>query len=207
MPREVVPIFRSPRRASDSTSSSRWYGRMMCAFSLISSRPSTLTPSRAELVDLLEQRLRIDDHAVADDAGDAGMQDARRDQVQDELRARRRRPCGRRCGRPDTARPRRSAASACRRSCPCLRRPTARRARRCWSSAFGYIQSHEARDRRAARIGTAHDGSVRIGSTFSRRRRTRGERVMILLRDFDDSRLVDSSRDSWSCGLNRRCTR
>ncbi len=40
-----------------------------------------------QLVDLGEERLRIDDDAVADDAGDAGMQDARRDQPQDELRA------------------------------------------------------------------------------------------------------------------------
>ena len=40
-----------------------------------------------QLVDLGEQRLRIDDDAVADDAGDAGMQDAGRNQAQDELRA------------------------------------------------------------------------------------------------------------------------
>ena len=40
-----------------------------------------------QLVDLLEQRLRIDDHAVADDAGHAGMQDAGRNQVQHELLA------------------------------------------------------------------------------------------------------------------------
>ncbi len=38
-------------------------------------------------VDLREQRLRIDDHAVADDAGDPGMQDARGDQMEDELLA------------------------------------------------------------------------------------------------------------------------
>ena len=39
-----------------------------------------------QLVHLLEQRLRIDDDAVADDAGDAGMQDSGRDEMQDELR-------------------------------------------------------------------------------------------------------------------------
>ena len=44
-------------------------------------------PSARQLVDLREQRLRIDDHAVADDAGDAVVQDAGRDQVQDELLA------------------------------------------------------------------------------------------------------------------------
>ena len=40
-----------------------------------------------QLVHLGEQRRRIDHHAVADDADDAGMQDARRDQVEDELLA------------------------------------------------------------------------------------------------------------------------
>ena len=68
MPRDVVPILRSPRRASLSTSSSRWYGRMRCALSLMSSRPPTSMPSAGQLVDLGEQRLRVDDHAVADDA-------------------------------------------------------------------------------------------------------------------------------------------
>ena len=87
MPRDVVPIFRSPRRASDSTSSSRWYGRMTCAFSLTSSRPSTATPSRASSSTSLNSACGIDHHAVADDARDAGMQDAGRNQVQDELLA------------------------------------------------------------------------------------------------------------------------
>ena len=63
-----------------------------------------------QLVDLREERLRIDDDAVADDADDAGMQDAGRDQVQDELRAADVARCGRRCGRPGTARRSRSAA-------------------------------------------------------------------------------------------------
>ena len=44
-------------------------------------------PSAGQLVDLREQRLRIDDDAVADDADDAVVQDAGRDQVQDELLA------------------------------------------------------------------------------------------------------------------------
>src|SRR3954462_5569139 len=39
-----------------------------------------------------------------------------------------RRPCGRRCARPGSARRWKSLASAGRRSCPCLRHPTARRA-------------------------------------------------------------------------------
>ena len=40
-----------------------------------------------QLVDLLEERLRVDDNAVADDAGDAGMQDAGRNEMEDELGA------------------------------------------------------------------------------------------------------------------------
>ena len=44
-------------------------------------------PCLRQLVDLGEQRLRVDDDAVADDAGDAGMQNARRDQPQHEFRA------------------------------------------------------------------------------------------------------------------------
>ena len=44
-------------------------------------------PLLRELVDLGEQRRRIDDHAVADDARHAGMQNAGRNQAQHELRA------------------------------------------------------------------------------------------------------------------------
>ena len=44
MPRDVVPIFRSPRRASASNSISRWYGRIRCALSLTSRRPVTSMP-------------------------------------------------------------------------------------------------------------------------------------------------------------------
>ena len=40
-----------------------------------------------QLVDLGEERLRIDDDAVADDAGDAVVEDAGRQQPQDELAA------------------------------------------------------------------------------------------------------------------------
>ena len=45
MPREVVPILRSPRRASLSRSSSRWYGRIRCALSLITSRAPMWMPA------------------------------------------------------------------------------------------------------------------------------------------------------------------
>src|SRR5262245_16874959 len=40
---------------------------------------------RAQAVDLVEQRMRRDHHAVADDAGLARMGDARRDQVEHEF--------------------------------------------------------------------------------------------------------------------------
>ena len=67
---------------------------MTCAFSLTQQPAVDADAQARQLVDFLEQRLRIDDDAVADDAGDAGMQDARRDQVQHELRALARRRCG-----------------------------------------------------------------------------------------------------------------
>ena len=44
-------------------------------------------PVPGQLVNLREQRLRIDDHAVADDTGDAAVQNAGRDQAQHELHA------------------------------------------------------------------------------------------------------------------------
>jgi hypothetical protein len=44
-------------------------------------------PKRLELLDLLEQRLRIDDHTIADDAGHTVVQDPGRNQMQHELSA------------------------------------------------------------------------------------------------------------------------
>ena len=69
MPREVVPILRSPRRASLRTSSSRWYGRIRCALSLMSRPIADVDSQSRQLLDLGEERLRVDDDAVADDAG------------------------------------------------------------------------------------------------------------------------------------------
>ena len=48
----------------------------------------TSMPSSRELVDLGEERLRVDDDAVADDAGDVVVQNARRNETQNELRGR-----------------------------------------------------------------------------------------------------------------------
>ena len=53
--------------------------------SLIDQPIADVDAGARELVDLGEQRLRIDDHAVADDAGDAVVQDAGRQQPQHEL--------------------------------------------------------------------------------------------------------------------------
>jgi hypothetical protein len=61
MPREVVPIFADQQAIAD------------------------VDPEVRELVDLLEQRLRIDDHAVADDADHALVEDPRGNQVEHEL--------------------------------------------------------------------------------------------------------------------------
>ena len=61
-------------------------------------------PRGGKLVDLREERLRIHDDAVADHADDAVVQDARRQQPQDELACRSRRRCAPRCVRPGSAR-------------------------------------------------------------------------------------------------------
>jgi hypothetical protein len=58
---------------------------MTCAFLAHEQTAVHRHAQPAELVHFLEQRLRVDDDAVADDAGDARVQDARRDEVQHEL--------------------------------------------------------------------------------------------------------------------------
>ena len=125
---------------------------MTCAFSLMSRRPSTVTPIRASSSISLNSACGSMTTPLPMMQVTPRVQDARGNQVQDELLALRRRPCARRCGRPGSARPSRSAASACRRSCPCLRRPTARRARRCWSSTFAPIVLHRCHDRSSRSI-------------------------------------------------------
>ena len=47
--------------------------------------PGDVHAQRHQLIDLLEQRVRIDDDPVADDADDAGVQNSRWNQVEDEL--------------------------------------------------------------------------------------------------------------------------
>ena len=85
MPREVVPILRSPRRASLSRSSSRWYGQDEVRLVADHQPVADGDAGALDLVDLGEQRLGIDDDTVADDAGDAVVQDPGRQQAQHEL--------------------------------------------------------------------------------------------------------------------------
>ena len=83
-----------------------------------------------KVVDFLEQRLRIDHDPFPMMQVTPGCRIPTESGVE-RTSGLPHRPCGRRCGRLDTARPPKSAASACRRSCLCLRRPTGRRAPRC----------------------------------------------------------------------------
>ena len=85
MPRPVVPIFLFPLSFSLATSRALWYGMIRWAFLLISRLSSNLMPRFAKRVHLFEERRRVHHHAVPDDALLALVQDARGDQVQDEL--------------------------------------------------------------------------------------------------------------------------
>ena len=87
----------------------------------------TATPCFLSCGDLVEQRLRIDHHAVADDRQLAAAHHAGRQQRQLVGDRRRSPACGRHCGRPGSGRRYRPARTASRRSCPCLRRPTGTR--------------------------------------------------------------------------------
>jgi hypothetical protein len=94
MPRDVVPIFRSPAP------------RLAQEVELLVVRQDQVRlvahdepiadgdAGGRELVDLGEERLRIDDDAVADDAGDPRVEDPRRQQPQARTCARSRRPYG-----------------------------------------------------------------------------------------------------------------
>jgi hypothetical protein len=47
-------------------------------------QPAAVDAPRLELVDLGDQHRRVDHHAVADDGGDVGVEDAARDQLEGE---------------------------------------------------------------------------------------------------------------------------
>ena len=81
MPRRVVPIWSLPSFASPSWSSSLWYGMIRCALAE-TLQAAEVDPPAPELVDLRGEHDRVDDHAVADRAQLAGVEDPRRDQVE-----------------------------------------------------------------------------------------------------------------------------
>ncbi len=81
----------------------------------------------ANFVDLVDQMVGVEHDAVADHRQLAGPHDARGQQRELVDLGRRRPACGRRCGRPGNAPPRRRPPTASRRSCPCPRRPIGRR--------------------------------------------------------------------------------
>ena len=87
MPRDVVPILRSPRRASDKQVEIAVIRQNQVRFVADEEPVVDVDAVSGELVDLGEQRLRIDDDAVADDADDVRMQNAGRNQAQHEFRA------------------------------------------------------------------------------------------------------------------------
>ena len=121
----------SPRLAdSRMASSSRCSDRISVTFSAIRRLSGvTVDALRRELVDLFDQRVRVEHDAVADDRQLAGPHDAGRQQRQLVGRCRRSPACGRRYGRPGSGRRCRPARTASRRSCPCPRRPTGSRPR------------------------------------------------------------------------------
>ena len=85
MPRRVVPILRAPRPSSESASSERWCGRIRWARSEMSRFPSMATPLLAQLGHLRLEGPGVDDHPRSHDVQDPGVEDPRRDQVEDEL--------------------------------------------------------------------------------------------------------------------------
>ena len=85
MPRDVVPIRRSPRRASRQDVELAVI-RQDEMRAIADEQPAVHVDAQVrQFVHFGEQRLWIDDHAVADDTDHAVVQDARRNEMQDEL--------------------------------------------------------------------------------------------------------------------------
>ena len=81
MPRRVVPMRVAAFEDSRIVSSSRCSGRISVVFSAMRRLSGvTVTPLRLEPFDLLDQRIRIEHHAVADDRQLPRPHDARRQQ-------------------------------------------------------------------------------------------------------------------------------
>ena len=132
MPRPVVPILCSPRAASRARSMAPCSGRIRAAFSAMRRMSGADGQAlAADPLDLGEQRVRVDHHAVADDAELAAHQ-AGGEQARACRSGCRRRGCGRRYARPGSARRSRRGWRASPRPCPCPRRPTGRRSPRRW---------------------------------------------------------------------------
>ena len=104
MPRDVVPIlpFAAPRFAQQVELAVIRQDEVRL---VADDQPvADVDAGLRELVDLGEQRLGIDDDAVADDAGDRRRAGSRTASGAARTSARPRRPCGRRCARPDNGR-------------------------------------------------------------------------------------------------------
>ena len=83
MPRLVVPILRAARlgRLRDGASSSRWSDRISGTFSaILRFSRRHLDALAAELLDLVDEVIGVEHHAVADDRQLARPHDARRQQ-------------------------------------------------------------------------------------------------------------------------------
>ncbi len=71
IPRRVVPICSFPSRRSRAPSSATCHGMIRWALPETKTSPSVRCPRRLELVELVDQHLRVDDAAGADRARDA----------------------------------------------------------------------------------------------------------------------------------------
>ena len=87
MPRDVVPIFRSPAPRLGEQVEIAVVRQDQVRLVADDEPAADVDAGPCQLVDSAKQRLRIDDDAVADDAGDAGVENAGRNQPEDELRA------------------------------------------------------------------------------------------------------------------------
>ena len=77
IPRRVVPICSLPSRRSDAWSIATCHGMIRCALPETTTTDGSM-PARLELVELVEQHLRVDDAARADHRRLAGDDAARR---------------------------------------------------------------------------------------------------------------------------------
>ena len=84
MPRRVVPSFSFPRLSSPAFFEHLVIRHHEMGGGADEQAPVYGDPAPGQFVELLQQRLRIENHPVADDAGFAGVQDAGGNDVKDE---------------------------------------------------------------------------------------------------------------------------